>query len=905
MRRYTTSLLILLLFVGFSSCVSKKKKNAKLSLAKRTYHNLTSHYNGYFNAKELYKQSLSTLEDGYQDNYNQILELYPHVATDQEKSVDSDLETAIQKVSVVVKLHRKGDWTDDCYMLLGQCRYMQKDYEGAQEAFEYLAAEYNLKALELKKQGGKKKKRKKKKKKSSKGKDKEVEKPEKYPFEKRPAYENGYVWLAKTYIEREMYDDAELIISTMKNDPKTHKDMQDDMAEVLAYSDLKQKNYDAAVEHLQEAFDLSKRKKKRARYAYIIAQIHQKSGRGSDAVAYFEKVLKNGPKYDMEFNARLSMITNAWLSGKESASSIVKTLNRLLKDSKNKEYKDRIYYTLAQVHLKEGDKGAAISALRKSLDNNQNNKAQKAESYLLLGDLYYDAEEYVNAKSYFDSTLITLNTTDERLDRVQRMSSNLEEIAKNIQIIYLQDSLLAINDMSPEAKRKLAAKLLKEKEKEAKKAASSKINPITSAGVTNTLGASKSNFFAYNDRSVKRGKKNFEKRWGSRTLEDDWRRSLKKGGSIINEESTPEEIAENLSEEDIEDIFKDVPTTPEAIAKSNDQIRVAMFRLGTLFRDKIQNYSKSVETLEELLSRYPETSDKLDAYYNLYLAYTDLDNKVRAKYYYDKIVKEFPNTTYARVLTDPNFLNEAQAKEKEISDYYDQTYSFFKKSQYDKAFTMANDVDKKFDKRNNNLRPKFALLAAMCSGSINGKEAYVKALKEVVAKYPKTDEESRAKEILRYLESGKISSANPKSDSNPATPGKDSDSTASASQGEFKMDDNKSHYFIASLSSGEDLKGAKDAVNAYNSDNFASKAYRANSIYLQSGNKTPLIVVRRFRNRADAMSYYNKVVADKTAFLGEGVSAEMFVIAQTNYRTILKSKSVNDYIPFFKENYLK
>ena len=71
--------------------------------------------------------------------------------------MDEDLETAIQKVSVVVKLHRKGDWTDDCYMLLGQCRYLQKDYEGAQEAFEYLTAEYNLKALELKKQGKKKK----------------------------------------------------------------------------------------------------------------------------------------------------------------------------------------------------------------------------------------------------------------------------------------------------------------------------------------------------------------------------------------------------------------------------------------------------------------------------------------------------------------------------------------------------------------------------------------------------------------------------------------------------------------------------------------------------------------------------------------------------------------------------
>lgn len=874
---------------------------------------MTSHYNGYFNANELYKKSVTTLKSDYQDNYNQILELYPEVATDQEKSVDADIETAIQKTSIVVKLHRKGDWTDDCYLLFGKCRFLQKDYESAQEAFEYLAAEYNLKALEKKK--GKKKKKKKK----SSSKNKKPEKPEKYPFEKRPAYEEGYIWLAKTYIEREKYDDAELIITRMKNDEKTHEDVKDEMAEVLAYSQLKQKNYTTALEHLQEAFDLSKKKKKRVRYAYIIAQIHQKEGRGKDAVAYFEKVLKNGPKYDMEFNARLSMLTNAWLSGKENAESIVKSLNRMLKDSKNKEYKDRIYYTLAQVHLKEGNKNAAIASLRKSLDFNVDNKAQKAESYLLLGDLYYEAEEYVNAKNYFDSTMIALNTTDDRLDRVKRMSDNLIDIAKNITVINLQDSLLAINDMSEAERRKLAAKLLKEKKKaeDAKTSASTK---LSTAGITNTLGASKSSFFVYSDKSLKRGRKNFEKRWGTRTLEDNWRRSNKKGGGFLNDESSPEEIAENLSDKEIEDVFKDVPNTPEKIKASNEIIRKAMFALGTAFRDRIQNNQKSVETLEALLARYDNTPDKLDAYYNLYLAHTDLNNKARAKFYYDKIVKEFPNTTYARVLSDPNFLNETATKEKEVSDYYDQTYALFTKENYKGAADMIAKTNEKFGKENK-MKAKFALLGAMCTGNLEGKEAYKKSLKGVIAKYPKTDEGKRAKEILRYLQSGKITdlSSKPKSKPNPKDADKDSktdkdkdkadedkaDKDKPVADSPYKLDDARSHYFIASLSEGSALKAAKDAVADYNQEFFAKKAYRANSIYLQTGNKLPLIVVRRFRNREDAMTYYNRVMAEKDKFLGEGVEAEMFVVVQSNYREILKAKRIDDYIIFFKENYLK
>ena len=904
MRRYSTSLLIILIFVGLSSCATKKKKNAKLSLAGRTYHNLTSHYNGYFNANELYKKSTRSLDDSYQDNYNQVLELYPSVATDQEKSVDGDIETAIQKASIVIKLHRKSDWTDDCYLLFGKCRFLQKDYESAEEAFEYLSAEYNLKALELKKKG-KKKKKKKKKKKSSKN--KKEEKPEKYPLEKRPAYEEGFIWLAKTYIERERYDDAELIISTMKNDKKTHENMANDMAEVLAYSNLKQRNYEAALPHLQEAFDLTKNRKKKVRYAYIIAQIHQEAGRGEEAVAYFDKVLKNGPKYDMAFNARLSLVTNEWKSGKEDSEGIVRRLNKMMKDSKNKEYKDRIYYTLAQVYLKDGNKNAAISALRKSLDFNQGNKAQKAESYLLLGDLYYEAEEYVNAKNYFDSTLISLNTTDDRIDRVKRMSDNLVEIAKNITIIQMQDSLLAINNLSEDAKRQLAARLLKEKEAAIAAKAKNAI-PTSKSSATNKLGAAKSNFFAYDDRKLKKSKKNFEKRWGTRFLEDDWRRSNKKGGGFGNEEADPEEIAESLSDKEIEDVFKDVPSTPAAIAMANDKIRVAMFKLGTLFRDKIQNNVKSVKTLEELLARYPNTSDKLDAYYNLYLAHTDLKNQPKAKYYYNKITSEYPNTTYARVLSDPNFLSEASAKEKEVSLYYDQAYALFTKSQYKKAYEMLIAADKKFGKANQ-LKPKFALLSAMCTGSIEGKEAYIKALQEVVAKYGRTDEGKKANEIIRYLKGGKVAtSSNPKPGAKDPKGKDDKEEDDDAEKDDveslFKMDDNKSHYLIASLKSSEALRDAKDAVNDYNQEHFAKKAYRANSIYLQSGNKTPLIVVRRFKNKADAMEYYNKVSAEQGKYLGDGVEAEVFVIAQTNYREILKAKSVTEYISFFKKNYL-
>ncbi len=870
---------------------------------------MTSHYNGYFNAKEIYKGSVASLSEGHEDNYNRILEMYPYVATDNEKSVDGDMETAIQKISVVVKLHREGDWTDDCYLLMGQCRYLQKDYEGAEEAFKFLTGEYNLDALEKRKQA-----RKKKKKKSSKKKKGEIE-PEKYFLTKRPAYEDGMIWMARTFVERGKYDDADLVLLKLKNDKRTHEDMIDDMAEVKAYSYLKRKDYENAVEPLKELIELTKRRKSKARYTYILAQIHQLAGRSDDAYAGFNQVLKLAPAYDMEFNARLSMLTNAWSAGKESSPDVIRKLNRMAKDSKNKEYRDRIYFTLAQIHLKEEDKNEAIVALRQSLKYNIDNKAQKAESYLLLGDLYYDSEEYVNSKNYFDSTLVVMNQGDERRDRVERMSANLSEIAENITIIETQDSLLAVGMMSEEDRRLLAAKILKEREKQAAEAAANTtvdINNIAS-GPTNTLGASKSNFFAYNDRELKRGKRSFENRWGSRTLQDNWRRS---SGSQddFGEEVSEEDYAESLSKEQLDDVFKGVPFNDETRKAANEKIRVAMFKLGVLFRDKIQNHGKAVETLEDLLARYPDTSDKLEAYYNLYLAHTDLKNKPRAKYYYDKITNEFPNTTYARVLNDPNFLAESNKQEKELTKYYDQTYTMFRSGNYQKALERTKEADVKFGNKNK-LKPKFALVGAMCIGSIDGKDAYKTALKEVIAKYPDTEEQTKAKEILRYLEGGKITVAPPikpgkpgdKPDGDkPTDPNKpDAVGDDKGPKGTYAFDMNKAHYFIAVLDSADDLKKAKENINAYNKENFLSLNLRANSIYLGTSSKTPMLVVRRFGKGADAMEYYNKVAPDVSAAIGEGIKVSVYVISQTNYREVLKNKGVGGYAAFFEENYLK
>lgn len=967
--------LTLLLFL-ISACTTQKRRG-DVSKLKKFYHNTTAKYNGYFNANEILLESINTLNTNHRDNYNKLLEVYPYVAAANAESQASNLDEAIKKVSVVVNLHRVSHWTDDCYLLLGKAQYVKQNYEDAQKAFEFLAAEYSPEAMaarekktgskkkkssakkkkvgskkkksssakkksssggqfsKKKKSASKKKKSKKrssggqfskKKKKAPKKKESETkeettkatpkvveekktstdkkaestvskkkqeaadEKAEKYFLKHRPAYQEGQLWLARTYVEREMFVEADVILKKMKNDPLTHEDLQKDLSVAQAYLNIKKKDYDPAINPLENAIGLSKDRSEKARLSYIVAQIHQQEGRGEQAMASFERALKFSPSYEMEFSSRLNVAQNAWINGQVTSEQALKTLQQMLKDSKNTEYQDQVYYAMAQVHIEEKNFDEAITSLKKGLMIKTGNDAQKAESHLLLAQLYYDQENYVDAKYNFDTTLMVLPKNDERYDQTLAFRDNLTDIAKNIEIITLQDSLLAIAAMDEEQKKELAYKIKKEQDaKRIAAAAAASLNTTSSSSRVRS-GVAASTFFAYNDKKLKKGKRDFEKRWGDRILEDNWRQSNSRSIADLSQEEQAEQISKELSQQDIEEIFKDVPQTPDQIKAAKKKITEAMFALGTLYKDKLERNDLAVKTLEDMSDRFPGSEKELEAWYFLYVIFNEENNSIKAKEYYNKITNRYPKSIYAQALTDPSFMNKTDAERARLNDFYDATYAIFQQAKYQKAHDRIVQATNTFGKANE-LQPKFALLDAMCMGNIKGREEYIKGLKNVVAKFPNTEEQSRAKEILRLLGTKGASGV------------KDDQSVAAGN--DFQMKDNEVHYFIVSLK-GSSLKltDAKAQLSDYHRKYHQLDRLRISNIYLGADTSQPILVVRRFKNKNGAMRYYNGILKNEQDFLESGVTYEMFAVSQSNYRQILKLKSIDQYKSFFQENYL-
>jgi tetratricopeptide (TPR) repeat protein len=742
--------------------------------------------------------------------------------------------------------------------------------------------------------------------------------PKNYLFRHRPCYQEGFVWLARAYTMRKQYGDAESVLNQLDRDGKTFYDIRAMALVARAELELHRENYEAALPLLEKAL-VTKHiaRADKLRIAYIVGQLQQRAGNQERAYAAYKRVLKYTPTYEMEFNTRLNMI----FTGKTPEDEAIKTLVKMSKDVKNKEYNDQIFFTLAQIELKEKKRDEAIAYLKQSLSYPSRNQQQKAEAYLQLARMYYETENYVSSKNYYDSTSTTLLQADVRYPEAKRFAENLVDIARQTEIVTLQDSLLRIAAMTDKERRALANKIKRARDAEAEKLRNAALVSANAPSANSKFGntafeavsidgaaasgrPAPSTFFAYNPESIRKGKREFDRRWGSdRKNEDNWNRAAKRANNNSFDDPKAVEAvtysAGDATEKEALEILKDIPNTPETLLDANKKLEDALFTLGTLYHDKLKNDKKAVETLERLLTKYPKTTKEMQAFYYLYSAHTDLKNTTAAKRYYDLLQEKYPNSTYARILRDPT-AGRDKASEATVAIYYDQTFTLFKKGKAKDAFERIGKIEQMFG-LNNPLKAKFALLNALCIGNLQGRDAYIMALKEVIGKFVDTPEERRAKEMLRTIEAA----ARAVNVNNPNGGGSETINDETA----YRIDDDAAHYVIVYLRSSENngqVEEAKTAVSDYNTQFYRTDDLKISNVTLAiEPMEEQMILIRRFENKITAKRYLDAVTKNRRSFMPDHLKYEIYAITADNYRILLAQHSLEFYRTFYEKYYLK
>jgi tetratricopeptide (TPR) repeat protein len=583
----------------------------------------------------------------------------------------------------------------------------------------------------------------------------------------------------------------------------------------------------------------------------------------------------------------------------------------MTKDIKNTNYLGRIYYLMATMAVDENDPMAAIGYLEQSVENVSQDRFQAVESQYLLATLYMQKQMYVEADGAYKACVQIMKDTDPRYLQVKKLAENLTDIAINLQTIALQDSLLRLSYMTEE-QLKDVAKALKKKAQEEADAAAAKSKyqnsgnknapPPLAAG--NNLGAlpvtrnntnnefvSTGVFWAYDQKNQKKGKREFEKTWGDVQLTDFWGVSAKASqyGTVPDEVSQSHEGSTEIYESEIEDFLKDVPKTDSARALSHNQIRKSMLLLGQLYRDRLEDFQSSINVLESILEKYPDAPEKLEVYYQLYLSALSAGDHVRSEKYKALIIEQYPNSRFAKVLSDPNFAASQQSELDRLEQYYNETYTYFQQGNHEEVLNRIRGVEDKFGV-NNVMMGKFELLKAMSLGAQIGKEAYVDALKYIVARYPNSDEEKKAQDMLLLLGDTDTSKGY----------GESGLSTA-----KFVVEENALHFIIVYVENQDavTVNDSKVALAEFNKKYFNLDNLKTSNLVFDPSKNQSLILIRSFTTKEKAMSYYETAVRNPHDFLPKNAIFQVYPITQKNYREVIKARSLDSYKEFFEATY--
>lgn len=853
-----------MLVAALTGCSTKKK-----GFINRFYHNSTAKYNGYWNGREAIREGVKTLEKDQKDDFEKILPIYPIGNAQTATAVFPQMDRAIEKASMVIGKHSmliKGkeycNWIDDSYMLIGQAHYYKQDQMNALEIFNYVIKQYQKEKIRF----------------------------------------DGYIWLLRTNTAMARFKDGETMILKLDEEKEAKtipKKLMPAIAAARADYFIENGEYTKAKDELLFAIRNTKRAKTRTRYNFILAQLYAQLSMNDSAVYWYSQVLKKSTPYDMEFNARINraLLTSAQSGNLED---IKRELVKMAKDEKNLDYLDRIYFALGNIALVEEQPELGMDYLKKSVAVSTTNTTQKAVSYFTIADLYFDRPEYVPAAAYYDSAMKVLPEKHPQYARVSARNESLADLVRNIRIVALQDSLLRLGNMTESERNAFIEGMIedvKQKEEQRKfdEANAALVNPLAQQGANNrptTPDGGGSSWYFYNTTAVSYGIGDFRQRWGDRKLEDNWRRSVKTATFDGGDEADGEPVVEASVQELMDPAFylKDIPVTEAQKDSAHRKIQYAVYDLGVIYKEKLKEPQRSIESFEELLQRYPKGLFNLETYYQLYRLYTQVGNSAKANEYKNRVLREYPDSEYAKILSDPDYLKKMEAMKGQIALMYERSFKNYNNGQHEEVIATADSVIRLF--KEDKLRPKFALLRAMSIGATQRLTVYRDALEDIVRTYPGDPEKEKAEELLGYVQSlmGEKLADEPMA----------VDTVKVEETYVFDLEAN--HYFAMVVSKGITVADIKNRLAAFHQRQFSVENLTIKNV--QMSPQQELVFVQGFGTTKKAQDYMLSINADTAMYEGlDRAKLEQFLISDKNFTVFYKRKDVAEYKAFFEANY--
>ncbi|MCQ2193443.1 MAG: tetratricopeptide repeat protein [Paludibacteraceae bacterium] len=904
-----SGLFLALVFVGCST-----KKN---TATRRAYHAVTTKYNVYFNAYESYKKGYKKMEEAEKLDYSNVLNMYPESNSSTKGTAAGDMIRTKDKCEKAIKEHsikkkpkkdvarmRDAKYAsfynqeefnpkmDDVWMLYAKSKYYSNDYLAASAMFTYITKHFS---------------------------------------EDKALVAEASIWKAKSMKEMAWFYEADDILQ------KVNMDVLDERLNNLysgAWADLliAQHEYAAALPYLKTTIATEKKKKNRQRFTFIAGQLYQELGDKENAYEMYEELLSSTTTYEMEFNAKIRQ-TEVYTDGENK--NIIKSLEKMAKKSKNKDYLDQIYYAIGNVYMAKGDTASAIESYITSAKKSTRNGLEKAQTLITLGDIYYEKAEYFKAQPCYSEAVSIIDQTHNDYVRVSKLAPVLDELARDNATVELQDSLQLLAKAPRETRMAIingVIKQLKEEEAARRKAEEQERLERERLGIEidnmavlddRALGKqNKSTWYFANKTTVDKGKLEFQKKFGKRKLEDDWNRK-NKTIAVFSEESLADASAEQQEEGEEsnglannqpamrgavapendpmrpEYYLRQMPFTESQLAHSNEQIGNALFNMGVIYDEQLQDYPRAIAAFEEFARRFPQDPRIPDAYFYCYRIGGKMKNADTEMAYRDKLVAQYPDTKYAKILSDPNYRLKLERMLVIQDSIYQETYKSYLKGDY--ATVNANTAYMEANYPVSSLMPKYLLLRSLSIGKTGSRDSFSTSLKDLLARYPSSDVAPMAKDILALMTQGQSPTAGTPGSLSALREEQAQEEAAQNGVGERKLSANPATPYLFKL----ETDTAK--VNSYRLQymaamyNFTKFLVKDFDLSVRNG----VLTVSGLDDLEEALWYSNGIFEDDgIRGLLNGTEYKHYIISVENNDLIGLKYSMEEYDQFYNDSIL-
>jgi Tfp pilus assembly protein PilF len=847
---------------------------------------MTARYNIYFNGYESFKAGLVKISNGYRDDYAEMLKVFEFSDASTVSLCSSDMERAIQKASKLISLKsitakpefkkkreisekekklleqkEYNSWVDDSYLLIGKARFYKHEYSEAESVFTYCIAESNDADIKT----------------------------------------EASIWLARIYNEKKNYIESLRLLNELDLTGDTPKELRSMYYTTLADLFIKQKKYTEAVAPLTSSLELIKGKRNRYRLSYLMAQIFERNGDAAKATSYYRAVIKMNPPYEVEFNARIN-IAGVFDINSGNPREIRRELDRMIRDPKNIDFQDQIYYALGNLSMREGNEAEALEFYRKSATAVSQNQNQKGRSYLAMANYFYDKPEYQKAGMYYDSAVFFLDQKHPDYLALKAKSQNLNALVSELNIIQREDSLQRIAIMPENERNTLISSIIAKIVKDESEGKTSKYSDQYNMGQYYENERrfqgnidQEGKWYFYNQSALAFGRTEFRRRWGTRKAEDNWNRLNKTRVTNTQASGNPNEPNQTVKDSTAaiidykkpEFYLKDLPLTDSLMSVSNDKIAMALLAAGKAYSERIGDQAKATQTLESLVSRFPSGDLVPEALYTLYRINKET-NSTKAEAYRQKLIQSFPESEFARILSDPAYYEKKLAELKINETLYEGAYNKYLGEKFEEAISLCNDALKKYPQ--STLAPKFMLLHSYCLARITDERNFKEDLNILIKAWPGTAESTKAEELISYL--------------NKKMPELKVEEDKVKAAELYTADTSLVHMFVLIISDPLfNVNQATFDVLSYNIDNYTNSNYRTQGLLFD--NRYLMITVSGFSSYRSALDYYNAFRIELNVRNPKGARMTSFVISDSNLKVLNNDKNPERYQLFFLEKYLK